>query len=377
VRLIFWFLRDQNKQMLNLSFKRLGCDLNLSKPTVISLFTGAGGLDLGLERAGFQIGLCVEKSEKRVRTLQKNKPSWNPLCLDIRELSAKMILNNTGLCKEEIGLVSAGPPCQPYSKAAYWLKRKSEKICSLQRVSLIKQFVRVVMELKPAGYIMENVPGLTYKPFASLFEEVISLLRKSGYSVNYKILNATEFGVPQKRQRLFIIGARNNIPLSFPNPTHSDVDFTMKKFVSAGDAIGELDDGIVNENERVGGKWGHLLAEIPEGHNYLYLTKKRGHPNPHFKWRSRYWSFLLKLDPEKPSWTIQANPGSYVGPFHWKNRRLRIGEIKRLQTFPDDWELFGSEKEKWKQIANAVPPILAEKLGESVLHQLTSNGLLD
>ena len=121
----------------------------------------------------------------------------------------------------------------------------------------------------------------------------------------------------------------------------------------------------------MGGKWGHLLKLIPPGDNYLFLTAKRGHKNPLFTWRSRYWSFLLKLSPDKPSWTIQAQPGPYVGPFHWDNRRLSLAEKKRIQTFPDRFEFVGGKGSVQRQIGNAVPPAIGNIFGRSILEQIS------
>jgi len=115
------------------------------------------------------------------------------------------------------------------------------------------------------------------------------------------------------------------------------------------------------------GQYSNLLPAIPPGENYLHYTVERGHPEPLFKWRSRYWSFLLKLDPGRPSPTIQAQPGPNVGPFHWENRRLRVGEIKRLFTFPDEFELVGSRASIQAQLGNAVPPLLAEKVAAKII----------
>lgn len=114
------------------------------------------------------------------------------------------------------------------------------------------------------------------------------------------------------------------------------------------------------------GQWGHLLPEIPPGGNYLHLTAERGHPKPTFEWRSRYWSFLLKLDPERPAPTIQAQPGPNVGPFHWDNRRLRVPELRRLFTFPDDFAFVGRRSSVQAQIGNSVPPLLAQRVGECI-----------
>jgi DNA (cytosine-5)-methyltransferase 1 len=113
------------------------------------------------------------------------------------------------------------------------------------------------------------------------------------------------------------------------------------------------------------------LPAIPPGDNYLFFTAKRGHSEPLFEWRKRYWSFLLKLDPEQPAPTIQAQPGPYVGPFHWKNRRLRVLELKRLQTFPDEYDIVGTRRSRQVQLGNAVPPLLAEQIaGALVPHDL-------
>jgi DNA (cytosine-5)-methyltransferase 1 len=95
---------------------------------------------------------------------------------------------------------------------------------------------------------------------------------------------------------------------------------------------------------------------------YLFYTENRGHPDPQFRWRSKYWSFLLKLSPDKPAPTIQAQPGPYIGPFYWENRRLRVAELKRLFTFPDEFEFVGSRNSVQAQVGNSVPPLLAEKV---------------
>lgn len=122
--------------------------------------------------------------------------------------------------------------------------------------------------------------------------------------------------------------------------------------------------------EEVAGQFGHLLPAIPPGENYLHFTAERGHPQPRFKWRSRYWTFLLKLDPKRPSSTIQGQPGPYVGPFHWDSRRLRIPELKRLQAFPDDFEVTGSRGGVQLQVGNSVPPPLGAIVAGSIREQL-------
>src|SRR6185312_13692762 len=121
---------------------------------------------------------------------------------------------------------------------------------------------------------------------------------------------------------------------------------------------GEALEGMTDEEnppeaeEVVEGTYAFELREIPPGENYLWWTAKRGHPEPRFKWRSRYWSFLLKLHPDRPSPTIQGQPGPWVGPFHWDNRRLRAAELKRLMTFPDDYVLVGGRRDRQLQLGN-------------------------
>jgi DNA (cytosine-5)-methyltransferase 1 len=121
---------------------------------------------------------------------------------------------------------------------------------------------------------------------------------------------------------------------------------------------------------QAGSKHKDLLKLVPPGDNYLFFTQKRGYPNPIFKWRSRYWSFLLKLSPDKPSWTIQASHSNNMGPFHWSNRYLRIPEIKRIQSFDDEFEVMGDYRAQWRQIGNAVPPLIAEVIAKAIIEQV-------
>ncbi|MGH9063441.1 MAG: DNA cytosine methyltransferase [Acidimicrobiales bacterium] len=162
------------------------------------------------------------------------------------------------------------------------------------------------------------------------------------------MLNAAHHGVPQLRPRLFVVGVPKGSSLpTLAEPSHGGpwerrlTGTADQPHVTAGEALADLATAPEPE-EVVRGKWGHLLPAIPPGDNYLFLTERRGHPDPVFTWRSRYWSFLLKLDPARPSPTVQAQPGPNVRPFHWDSRRLRVPELKRLFTFPDDFALVGS-----------------------------------
>jgi DNA (cytosine-5)-methyltransferase 1 len=338
----------------------------LAAGPAISLFSGAGGLDLGVESAGYDIRACIEYERDACSTLEANFPGAEVIHGDITDLPTEAILDAARLKPGEAELVVGGPPCTPFSKSGYWLEYK--RLGRDPDASLLEHFVRVVAEAKPTSFLLENVYGLAYRNHnREHFNRLLAALEGLGYCVAYQVLLAADYGVPQRRQRLFVLGSLAGTP-AFPSPDYSGPHETRARYdksltphVTAGEAIGDLADrdDLAESEELVGGKYGHLLAEIPPGDNYLYYTEKRGHPNPLFGWRQRYWSFLLKLDPDQPSATIQAQPGPYVGPFHWENRRLRLPEVKRLQTFPDDYKVVGSRRSAQVQLGNAVPPELA------------------
>jgi DNA (cytosine-5)-methyltransferase 1 len=184
-------------------------------------------------------------------------------------------------------------------------------------------------------------------------------------------LNAAEYGVPQLRHRVVLLGLRGAAP-KIPAPTHSFPDdkkeFSGPRAVSAGEALEGLDDTRYAEpEETVSGRWANELFQVPPGMNYKALTAWAGHPNPVFEPETRFWNFLLKLHPERPSWTIAANPGPWVGPFHWQDRRLRTPELAALQSFPRGYAFAGKRRERVRQIGNAMPPLLSEVMVRSLL----------
>jgi len=269
-------------------------------------------------------------------------------------------------------LLVGGPPCVAFSKSGFWLDWKRDG--ADPAASLLQAYTRVLAEARPRYFILENVYALTFDNKASrpAFNRLLAEIRNAGYKFAWRVLQAADFGVPQARPRLFVVGCRKSEKLpELPVPTHHG-QWEQRKIgggplphVTAGEAL----DGLITEpepEEVVRGGWGHLLPEIPPGGNYLFFTKERGHPDPIFKWRSRYWSFLLKLDPGRPSPTIQAQPGPNVGPFHWDNRRLRVPELRRLFTFPDDFAFVGKRASVQSQVGNSVPPLLAQRVAEGV-----------
>ncbi|MBI2439380.1 MAG: DNA cytosine methyltransferase [Candidatus Moranbacteria bacterium] len=348
------------------------------RPTVISLYSGAGGLDVGLEQAGFDVRVALDFDHDSCETLRTNFKHSAVIEGDVTKITSQEILKNGGLKKGEVDLLVGGPPCQPFSKSAFWNGSKGLKD---PRAVTLHEYIRILKDSKPKAFILENVFGLAYKNNQDAFTLLREGFKQLGYEINWQVINTASYGIPQIRQRLIILGSRIG-RIEFPLPTHHDPAEEGEKntlfknelpcYVTAKEAFKGLKEegGEVPTELKVGGKWGHLLAEIPPGDNYLYYTEKRGHKNPLFGWRSRYWSFLLKLSPNKPSWTIQAQPGPYVGPFHWDNRRLTLGERKRIQTFPDNYIFVGKKGSVQKQIGNAVPCLLGKVLGEAIKKQV-------
>lgn len=339
---------------------------------VASLYSGAGGLDLGLEQTGsFRTAVFVENEENAIETLDANF-TGEVLGESIEDLHPLELLEAGGIRPGDDFLLAAGPPCQPWSKAGFWLadKRLGAKD---PRATTLDCFLYVLELTRPRAFIFENVWGLKYKTHAEVLARLLARMKSLGYATWASVLNAADYGVPQRRQRLIVVGAwGSGDTFSFPTPRYGN---DHRDHPTAGAAIGDLGarTNPPEPDEQVDGKWGSLLPQIPPGKNYLVFTQKRGwRGSPRFKWRSKYWSFLLKLDPKQPAWTIPAHPGPYTGPFHWDNRRLRIGEIKRLQTFPDRFALHGELADQRRQLGNAVPPRLAEVVGRAVAQQLFS-----
>jgi DNA (cytosine-5)-methyltransferase 1 len=360
----------------------------------ISLFSGAGGLDLATEGAGFQTVAAVESNGTARATLLANAPRFfdglipDRVFDDVLDVEGHDLLEAAGLDIGEVDLLVGGPPCTPFSKSGYWLayKRAGED----PKANLLDEYVRVLAAVRPKAFLMENVYGLAYRnQNRAVLNRFLDGVRRAGYCVDYRILLAADYGVPQRRQRLFCVGLRNDLVagphdlwrFEWPLPTHAGPHETRKGWdtslaphVSVSEALAGLDNNPTEPEEIVAGTYAAELAAVPPGDNYLWWTAHRGHPHPRFEWRSRYWNFLLKLHPERPSPTIQGQPGPWVGPFHWDSRRLRVNELKRLMAFPDDFTVLGTRREQQLQLGNAVPPLLGEIVARSIAGELERAG---
>lgn len=337
----------------------------------VSLFSGAGGLDEGMRRAGFSIELANELEPAFCQSHTANFADTvvhQGNVTDLTDTTLRKYLKRI----DDVALLVGGPPCPPYSKSRFYRTEMPRALADPVGSETLTGYLNVLRTIRPRAFVLENVAGMAYGVHRDALDTVLHAGAKLGYHVDWRVLNAADYGVPQIRQRLFVVGVQDKA-FEWPTPSHAkepqDSSYQVTKpWVTAGEAISDLDteENANDAGHFAGGKYHDLLREIPPGQNYLYFTAERGHPSPQFRWRSRYWSYLLKLSPDLPSWTVQARRSNNMGPLHWRNRILRISEIMRLQSFPDDWRFVGRIESQWRQIGNAVPPLLAERIGESV-----------
>lgn len=366
----------------------------------ISLFTGAFGLDLGLEKAGFEIKSCIEKDDNCVKTIIANRPSLKNKVInrDINEVSAEEILRTAGLKRGQVSLVSGGPPCQPFSTVG---RRRS---ISSEEGKLFHKFLEIVWGIYPQCFIFENVKGILsaaiqHKPlnlrekdgkkltkkeelgsgwdFINLqFAKVLRQGKKGGYHLTVWQLDAADFGVAQKRKRVFIVGTRGSCKLLTPKAAYVGKPRTLK------DVIGKLDGKferpgidyflydklrfkVFNENlVKAGENWTSLSVGLQKkvmGKGWYATGGKVG--------------FCRRLSWDNPSPTITTNPlGRATNLCHpEKPRSLNYTECALLQGFPKCWKFEGSLSQKYKQIGNAVPVPLGKAIGKSIIKLLEEN----
>lgn len=352
--------------------------------SAISLFSGAMGLDLGIEAAGFKIRACLEMDNSAVATIRRNT-SIPVINKDINNVSANEILTIAGLKKEEVCLIVGGPPCQAFSTAG------KQRGLSDFRGNVILQYLRIISEIKPKYFILENVRGLLsaklndvpedYYEYNNIKHEKGSVLvfltdqfKKLGYNISYALLNAANYGVPEKRERVIIIGhIGERIPI--PSPTHSEHGvFGTKKWVTLREAIGDLQssDKLRFIPLRPGTE--KYMKEVKEGCNWTSLApdvaeKAMGKA---YKLSGGKTGFLRRLKYDEPSPTLVTSP---VMPatllcHPTELRPLSIEEYARIQQFPDTWVFEGNIIKIYKQIGNAVPVGLGLAIGRQIMKHI-------
>lgn len=337
-----------------------------SKVQCISFFSGCGGLDIGTQLAGTKIISSLDFEPTAIETLKANvffKFSQHN-CEDIRNINACFYSHCLKQNNPDKLILVGGPPCQPFSKAGYWITNDKRQGSNDER-NMVGEYLRLIREIKPDGILLENVESILHPTNRNAVETIENTLSQLGYSFIRILANATQYGVPQKRKRVIFLASLNKKINEYPSTLSNE----ETNGVNVLDWIARFDsENFIEPEESVVGKtYAFELSEVPPGHNYISLSSRDGYPNPKFVANKRFWNFLLKLHPLQPSWTIAAQPGPWVGPFHWDNRRLRAREVASIQTFPLDYHFVGNRRIIQKQIGNAVPPLLGKKMVEHLL----------
>ena len=352
-------------------------------PNVVDLFCGCGGLSYGFEQEGFNTILGIDHDKAAIETFKLNHIDAKTILGDIREVSNQKILDT--LNGSSVDVIIGGPPCQGLSLSG---PRRLED----PRNQLYLSFIRIVSLLSPKYVLIENVPGMVSLFNGKIKDEIIKSLEELGYTVNFQILRASEYGVPQHRRRVFFIGSKNGDKFEFPLPTHKEQeDLILKKMVSTYDALHDLpiledelgetvQDYVLPINNsyqelmRVNSSkvLNHIAANhsekvketiklVPPGKNYKALPEElRNSRNLSGGW--------ARCRGHAASPTIDTGHRHH---FHYlANRVPTVRECARLQSFPDRFQFIGNKTEQFRQVGNAVPPLLAQTLAKKILEKL-------
>lgn len=349
-----------------------------NKIVAVSLFSGAGGLDVASFMAGIPVAVSTDFDADCIETLKLNDLFNDSSIIhgDLHQIESSVLAEALNKMPHDKFIVIGGAPCQPFSKAGYWVGHGTRKGINDPRATLVNEYLRVVTDLQPDGFVFENVESLLHPTNKVIVDKFIEIISENGYQHEIVRANAQDYGVSQKRHRLFIIGTKGQFKSKEPKKTHCDPAECEKTgllpYVNVGEVIRGYDGPEYFEAEEVmvNGTYYSDLCEVPPGMNYKALTAWYGYPNPKFVAEKRYWSFLLKLSPDMPSWTITAQPGPWIGPFHWDNRRLRVPEVAAIQSFPKGYKFYGSRRSIQKQIGNAVPSLMGKAMIEFLKESL-------
>jgi DNA (cytosine-5)-methyltransferase 1 len=326
-------------------------------PAAIDLFAGAGGLSLGLEAAGFNIAAAVERDADACATFRANHPGAKVYEQDMSTMAFRAL-------RGSFALVAGGPPCQPFSIGGKRLADEDPR-------NGIPQFVRAVDELRPRAFLMENVPGLVTAAKRSYFDAVVQRLEELGYATAWQVLQAASYGVAQRRQRLFLVGTHDG-HFSFPVATHGLAAGAPERgagtLIDPHRPVGQLNRAIVTYAARP------TLRPSPY-HGHLYNGGGRpidlARPAP---------TMLATMGGNKTPWvdTLDVVPGYHAhlmagGPPRQGlvpgARRVTLEEAAVLQSFPPGTVFIGRSSSRYRQVGNAVPPLLAEHIGAALLRQ--------
>ena len=359
---------------------------NSKKLRVISLFSGAMGLDLGLEAAGLEIAVALECNPSPLATIRKNRPNLPLIDRPIEDVSTKEILDAAGLKPGEAFAVVGGPSCQVFSTAG------NRRSLADPRSTMFKHFVRVIREAQPKFYVMENVRGLIsaavrHRPLdqrgpgfppldedeelGSAFKVVAASLRGLGYYSVFDVLNAADYGVPQTRHRLLILGSREGKRVQLPSPTHDEHRRgRLARWRNLGDALKGKKEKEPEFFTFCPAKERYLKL-VPEGGNWRDLPdrmKRKALGSAFDSWGGRSGFFRrLSLDEPSPALTTRPDSKATTLCHPTELRPLSVGEYARLQQFPAKWLFEGSVRRKYEQVGNAVPIGLGKAVGQALL----------
>lgn len=318
---------------------------NKEDVTAIELFAGAGGLALGLEQAGINTAEYVELDKACCETLKTNRPEWRVICDDIHNVDFTEYLG-------QIDIVTGGFPCQAFSYAGKKLGFEDT------RGTLFHEFARCVQQVRPKMFLAENVRGLVSHDKGRTLQTIIEVLESLGYSIQYKILNAAYYGVGQKRERIVIIGIRNDLPINFSFPIPDEKMTTLRQALkdcpaSTGEEYSEKKKKVL-ELVPAGGCWVDLPEDVAKnymGKSYYSGGGRRG--------------MARRISWDEPCLTLTCSPSQkQTERCHPEETRpFTVREYARIQSFPDDWVFCGGIGDQYKQIGNAVPVEMARRIG--------------
>ena len=307
--------------------------------------------------AGMREVLAVEWDDNKVRTFEANFPEVPLFHGDIHDLSVDKALQLSGLKPGELDIFDGSPPCQGFSMAGH-------RILNDSRNTLFREYVRLLKGFQPKTFVFENVKGMTTGKMKPVFRQVREELEASGYQIRAQILTASNFGVPQKRQRVYIIGIRNDLGITPP------VIHGTRRPVTAGEACFGADPSIPDKtlHTQYKGWWEHISIgksanEIdPKGHGYTSMQKN---------------------GPSKPAQTLRAQTttNGYAAAIHWREARvLSVAEGKRLSSFPDEFQVLphpqikqGDYVKAWESVGDCVPPFMAAEVARQILEVINGS----
>lgn len=345
----------------------------IKKLNCIDLFCGCGGLSYGFEMAGFNVLLGIDNDQQALKTFEKNHKGSKSICGDITKISYEDIKEKIG--NKRVDLIVGGPPCQGMSLSG---PRKFDD----PRNKLYLSYIRLVEEIKPKAFVIENVPGLVSLFGGQIKDNIIKKFTDLGYTVKYKILCAADYGVPQNRRRVVFVGYKNGHEFSYPEAIEEKItcrmalsdlpslnhelgddfqDYPKEPEGSYQQIMREGSEGIYNHiaaqhSEKVRS----IIAMVPDGGNYKDLPEPyRSSRNFHVAW--------TRFPSNKPAPTIDTGHRHH---FHYEyNRVPTVRECARIQSFPDRFIFLGNKTQQFRQVGNAVPPLMAKAIAEEIKKQ--------